>query len=149
MPSLDSRRQQAIREFVRRLCTDIGPESDIDILVVMRAQDSERARLQREIVEIAFDVNLGHDVYISPRVVTEALLADPVWGRTPFLESEGMCSTVMSAREEIARIRMQRLSKRQMFAAPGGGARSTGSPRVRVPADQTQIARLPRLYVEV
>jgi hypothetical protein len=54
---------------------------------VVRADDGQRFHLERAIVDIAFDVNLEHDVYISPRVVTETLMADPIWGRTPFLES--------------------------------------------------------------
>jgi uncharacterized protein len=105
MPSLEHRRQRAIREFAGQLRASLGalladvrlfgsvargdarPDSDIDILVVVHAADHDRSRFERAVVDIAFDVNLEHDVYISPRVVTEGLLADPVWGRTPFIES--------------------------------------------------------------
>jgi hypothetical protein len=47
----------------------------------------ERAALEREVVDLASDVNLQHDVYISPRVLTSGTMADPVWGQTPFLRS--------------------------------------------------------------
>ena len=61
-------------------------DSDIDILVVVQPDD-DRARLERVAVDTAFDVNLQHDVYISPRVLTPGILADPVWGQTPFLKA--------------------------------------------------------------
>jgi predicted nucleotidyltransferase len=104
MLSLDARRQAAITEFVTRLRTGFGqhlvdlrlfgsvarhdaqPDSDIDILVVVQP-DGERARLERQAVDIAFDVNLEHDVYISPRVLSSHMLAHPVWGQTPFLKT--------------------------------------------------------------
>src|SRR5947208_10249196 len=65
---------------------DARPDSDIDILIVVRA-DREPTRLERRAVDVAFDVNLQHDVYISPRVLTASMIADPVWGRTPFLSA--------------------------------------------------------------
>ena len=39
------------------------------------------------VVDIAFDVNLAHDVYISPRVVTPDSLNHPVWRETQFLRA--------------------------------------------------------------
>ena len=104
MPSLDARRQRDIADFVTRIRAGLGPhlvdlrlfgsvarrdarvDSDIDILVVVQP-DAERSRLERQAVDIAFDVNLEHDVYISPRVLSADLLAHPVWGQTPFLKS--------------------------------------------------------------
>ena len=65
---------------------EANPDSDIDILVVVQP-DNERSRLERRAVDIAFDVNLEHDLYISPRVLSSAMLAHPVWGQTPFLKS--------------------------------------------------------------
>ena len=65
---------------------DARPDSDIDVLVVVQP-DHERKRLARQVVDIAFDVNLAHDVYISPRVVTPEILNHPVWGQTPFLQA--------------------------------------------------------------
>ena len=104
MPPLDRRHQVAIADFLKRLRPVLGdhlvdvrlfgsvargdarPDSDIDILVVVQPDD-ERARLERVAVDTAFDVNLQHDVYISPRVLTPGILADPVWGQTPFLRA--------------------------------------------------------------
>jgi hypothetical protein len=43
--------------------------------------------VEREVVDIAFDVNLRYDLYVSPRVLTEGLMSDPVWGQTPFLKA--------------------------------------------------------------
>ena len=102
MQRLGARREAAIADFVRRVRSvlrnrvvdirlfgsvargDAQPDSDIDILVVVEPED-ERIRLERQTADIAFDVNMEHDVFISPCVLTAAMLADPVWGRTPFL----------------------------------------------------------------
>jgi hypothetical protein len=43
--------------------------------------------LEREAIDIAFDLNLQHDVFISPCVVTDGMLADPAWGQTPFFRA--------------------------------------------------------------
>ena len=103
--SLAAGRTHAIGEYSDRLRAALGdrlvelrlfgsvargddrPDSDIDILVIIRGSAEERGRTEREAVDIAFDVNLQHDVYISPRVLTEDLLTDPVWGQTPFLKA--------------------------------------------------------------
>ncbi|HXF93545.1 MAG TPA: nucleotidyltransferase domain-containing protein [Nitrospiraceae bacterium] len=57
-------------------------ESDIDVLVVV---DQNTPELEDQVLEIAFDVNVAHDVYISPRAIGKAVLDDPVWKITPFL----------------------------------------------------------------
>ena len=41
------------------------PESDIDVLVAVETGGVE---VEDEILDIAFDTNLKHEVYISPRV---------------------------------------------------------------------------------
>ena len=102
MPSEVTRRS-ALAEFVKRLRGqlstsivdlrlfgseargDATPESDIDVLVVVQPDD-ERARLDDRIIDIAFDVNLAFGVYISPRVVTRAVLSDPIWRETAFVK---------------------------------------------------------------
>jgi predicted nucleotidyltransferase len=94
----------ALQVFASRLRAELGPmlvdlrlfgsaargearrDSDIDVLVVVQPA-SERRRLATQVVDIAFDVNLAHDVYISPRVVTPEILNHPVWRETPFLRN--------------------------------------------------------------
>ena len=103
MPS-DPNRTRATGEFVRRLRRDLpanvvdlrlfgseargqaSPESDIDVLVVVQP-DAERVALETRIVDIAFDVNLEFNVFISPSVVTPAILDHPVWRESPFIET--------------------------------------------------------------
>jgi len=60
------------------------PDSDIDVLV---AVEKGGVGLEDKVLDIAFDTNLKHDVYISPRVIDRATLADPVWSLTPFLKA--------------------------------------------------------------
>ncbi len=100
----DSNRTRATREFVHRLRRDLPqhiidirlfgseargdatPESDIDVLVVAQP-DGQRAALETRIVDIAFDVNLEFNVFISPVVITPAILSRPMWRETPFIET--------------------------------------------------------------
>jgi predicted nucleotidyltransferase len=105
---LTQRDSGALREFVGRVREDLGenvlavklfgskargdadPESDLDVLVVVGAR---RVESEDRILDIAFDVNLAHDVYISPRVIEQAVFEHPVWRITPFvqaLEREGV-----------------------------------------------------------
>lgn len=103
MPSA-SNRQLAVKAFVSRLrqalpsnIVDVRlvgseargeapPESDIDVLVVVQP-DTDRVRFEDGIIDIAFDVNLEFGLYISPRVVTQRILNDPVWRETPFIKN--------------------------------------------------------------
>jgi hypothetical protein len=39
------------------------------------------------VLDLAFDVNLAHDVYISPRVIERAVFEHPVWRITPFVQA--------------------------------------------------------------
>ena len=59
-------------------------DSDIDVLV---AVENGGVEIEDQVLEIAFDVNLTHDVYVSPRVIDRATLSDPVWSITPFLKA--------------------------------------------------------------
>jgi predicted nucleotidyltransferase len=99
-----SNRQLALTEFVKRIRHDLSanvvdvrlfgseargdatPESDIDVLVIVRPE-GERAALEDRVIDIAFDVNLECGVYISPRVLTPEILNDPVWRETPFVKN--------------------------------------------------------------
>jgi uncharacterized protein len=100
--TLKGRDMAAIREFVERVRVALGekvlalnlfgskatgrdtPESDIDVLVLV---DEASVALEDEVLRIAFDINLAHDVYISPRVVGKATIEDPVWANTMFIRA--------------------------------------------------------------
>lgn len=60
------------------------PDSGIDVLVVVNRNGVET---EDRVLDIAFDVNLKHDVYISSRVIDRSILSDPVWSITPFLRA--------------------------------------------------------------
>lgn len=75
-----------LRLFGSEARGEAGPDSDLDVLVVVQP-DAERVALEDRIIDIAFDVNLEFGVYISPRVVTPGILNDPVWRETPFLKN--------------------------------------------------------------
>ena len=97
-------RRPALAEFVKRIRQTLSQhildvrlfgseargeatvESDIDVLIIVQP-DNQRVRLEDRIIDIAFDVNLAFGVYISPRVVTPAILADPIRRETPFLKN--------------------------------------------------------------
>jgi uncharacterized protein len=115
-----SNRRQALAEFVRRLRGSLAenivdvrlfgseargnatPESDLDVLVVVQP-DSSRVQLEDRVIDIAFDVNLAFNVYISPRVVTPAILNHPVWSTTAFIKNvtreSTRCESFRRARE--------------------------------------------------
>ena len=105
--TLTARHTEALEEFagaVRRLLGeslvllklfgshargDAAPDSDLDVLVLV---EQASPALENEVLDLAFDVNLAHDVYISPRVIGRRVFEDPVWRHTPFiraLETEG------------------------------------------------------------
>lgn len=101
-PHLSSAEGAAVAEFAEKVRAQLGagltemrlfgskatgqdvPGSDIDILVVVR---DARIEIEDRVIALAFDVNLVHDVYISPRMVSEATLEHPVWRVTPFLRA--------------------------------------------------------------
>lgn len=99
---LSSRDRQAVEEFHERVKDLLGhelitvklfgskargddtSESDIDIFITI----SQRTpHIEDQILDIAFDLGLKYGVYISPRVVSVAVLEDPVWKVTPFLRN--------------------------------------------------------------
>ena len=99
---LKSKDAAALEEFLRKLRAVLGSnlveaklfgskatgrdqaDSDIDVFIVV--QDG-KGGIEDQVLDIAFDVNLNHDVYISPRVVDSSVLSDPVWSITPFLQA--------------------------------------------------------------
>jgi predicted nucleotidyltransferase len=65
------------------------PHSDLDVLVLVEQASPD---LKNQVLDLAFEVNLAHDVYISPRVIARRIFEDPVWRSTSFiraLEAEG------------------------------------------------------------
>ena len=100
--TLKSKDAAAIDEFVKEVRAVLGnnlielklfgskatgkdqPDSDIDVLIAVEKDDVE---VEDTVLDIAFDTNLKHEVYISPRVIDRATLADPVWRITPFLKA--------------------------------------------------------------
>lgn len=99
---LETRDAVALGEFVRRIRAILGaelvglklfgskargdsaPDSDIDVAVVVKEAST---RVWDRVLDVAFEVNLAHDVYISPRVIDQSILKDPVWKITPFLQA--------------------------------------------------------------
>jgi predicted nucleotidyltransferase len=92
----------ALEEFVEKLREILGndlievklfgskatgrdqPDSDIDVLV---AVEKGGVDVEDKVLDVAFETNLKHEVYISPRVIDPATLTDPVWSITPFLKA--------------------------------------------------------------
>ena len=58
-------------------------ESDIDVLVLIK---DEAASLRHQILDYAFEVNVKHGVYISPRIIPLSTYEHPVWRITPFVK---------------------------------------------------------------
>ena len=99
---LKQRDEAALQDFALRVRSTLGdrlmalklfgskatgldaPDLDIDVLVVVNEVSVD---VEDRILAIAFDVNLTHDVYISPRVIGRATLEDPIWSNTPFLQA--------------------------------------------------------------
>jgi uncharacterized protein len=79
-----------LRLFGSKARGDGTPESDLDVAVVT---DGPSHGCEDEVVDIAFDVDLAYDVYISPRVLPSSILRHPVWSLTGFVravEREGI-----------------------------------------------------------
>jgi len=75
---------QELRLFGSKARGDARPDSDLDVLVVVAG---DRVGAEDRAIDIAFDVNVASDLYISPRVVTAESLADPVWRTTLFVQT--------------------------------------------------------------
>ncbi len=73
-----------LRLFGSKARGDSQPDSDLDVLVVVT---TDRVRAEDLAIDIAFDINVASDLYISPRVVTADSLADPVWRTTLFVQT--------------------------------------------------------------
>jgi predicted nucleotidyltransferase len=73
-----------LRLFGSKARGDARPDSDLDVLVVVAG---DRVGSEDQAIDIAFDINVASDLYISPRVVTAESLADPVWRTTLFVQT--------------------------------------------------------------
>jgi uncharacterized protein len=79
-----------LRLFGSKARGDARDGSDIDVAVIV---SGDRLAAEDAVIDVAFDVNLAHDVYISPRVILAEVLEHPVWRATHFvraLEREGV-----------------------------------------------------------
>lgn len=74
----------ALKLFGSKVRGEDVPDSDIDVAVVVQEAN---VGIRDQILDVAFAVNLAHDVYISPRVIAQGVLEDPVWRITPFLQA--------------------------------------------------------------
>jgi predicted nucleotidyltransferase len=58
--------------------------SDIDLFIVLSKKTPE---IEDAILDIAFTLDLKYDVYISPRIVSQSVLRNPLWKITPFIKN--------------------------------------------------------------
>ena len=75
---------KALRLFGSKVHGFSTAASDIDLLVLV---ERYLHAVEDSVIDIAFDVNVKYNVYISPRVIAEATLKHPVWRVTPFLRA--------------------------------------------------------------
>jgi predicted nucleotidyltransferase len=78
------KRVKAIKLFGSKVTDRDRPASDIDLFIVVSEKTAEVESL---ILDKAFEIDLKHDVYISPRIVSASVLKDPVWKITPFIKN--------------------------------------------------------------
>ena len=126
---LKSKDAEALREFLDRLRQVLAinlievklfgskatgkdqRDSDIDVLV---AVENGGVEIEDQVLEIAFDVNLKHDVYVSPRVIDRATLSDRVWSIIPFLRAIAAIRR-FSVNPELEKLARHRLSRAQIL----------------------------------
>jgi predicted nucleotidyltransferase len=73
-----------LRLFGSKARGDAGPDSDIDVAVIVETPDDG---VEDRVIDIAFDIDLAFDVYLSPRVIPRSVLHDPVWQLTAFVQA--------------------------------------------------------------
>ncbi|MEW6104401.1 MAG: nucleotidyltransferase domain-containing protein [bacterium] len=74
----------SIRLFGSKARKDANNASDIDILVEVKSLNEN---VWDRIMDIAFEVNLKWEVYISPRIVEASKFRSLKWRATPFVQS--------------------------------------------------------------
>ena len=98
--SLNGKDRLALKEFQERLLLLLGDkllkillfgskaqgrattESDIDVLVLIK---DNAITFRHPILDQAFEVNVKHGVYISPRIISLSTYEHPVWRMTYFM----------------------------------------------------------------
>lgn len=77
-------RVKEIKLFGSKATDKDVPGSDIDLFVVVSKKTTE---IEDIILDIAFEIDLKHDVYISPRIVSQSTLKNRLWKITPFIKN--------------------------------------------------------------
>jgi predicted nucleotidyltransferase len=74
----------ALKLFGSKARGESQKDSDIDVLIVLKKVTPE---IKDQILDIAFEVNVEFDVYISPRVIAKEIFKHPIWKITPFIKT--------------------------------------------------------------
>ncbi len=74
----------ALKLFGSKARGESQKDSDIDVLVVLKNVTPD---IKDQVIDIAFEINLEFDVYISPRVIAEDVFKHPVWRITSFIKA--------------------------------------------------------------
>jgi predicted nucleotidyltransferase len=80
----------ALRLYGSKARGDSAPDSDLDVAVIIETASGDVEDL---VIDIAFDIDLAFDVYLSPRVIPREVMQDPVWkltGLVQAVEREGV-----------------------------------------------------------
>lgn len=98
--NLSARDRRALGEFGSRLQAQLGSDllelrlygakargealddAELEVAVVVTVV---RGEVEEQVVRAAFDVDVAHDVHVSPRVLTPERLTDPAWRMTGFI----------------------------------------------------------------
>gem|GEM_PF-631695 len=60
------------------------PHSDLDVAIIV---DEENLAYEDAVIDIAFEVNLDFDLYISPKIIPHNFFEHPIWRLSPFLKN--------------------------------------------------------------
>jgi len=75
---------KAIKLFGSKATDTDTTGSDIDLFIVVSEKTPE---VEDVILNIAFELDLKYNVYLSARVVSQSILKNPLWKNTPFLRN--------------------------------------------------------------
>jgi predicted nucleotidyltransferase len=73
-----------LRLFGSKARGDDDPESDIDVLVVLKTASQAD---EDKVLDRAFRTSLGHDVVICPLLIEQSIVEHPVWRLSGLLDS--------------------------------------------------------------